>query len=86
MLWALKGRSSEPPVLKPDLLTLGQSIYLHQASLAFVLADTRGSSERAASPVKRLQTGNGSLFAFTVDFYYKQVNAIDLVSAVASTG
>lgn len=67
---------------KPDLLTLGQSIYLHQASLA----DTRGSSERAASPVKQLQTGNGSLFAFTVDFYYKQVNAIDLVSAVASTG
>lgn len=59
--------------LTSDWPTLGHSIYLHQACLPW-------------GALKRLQTGKGSLFASTVDFYSKQVNAIDLVSAVTSTG
>lgn len=41
MAWVLEGRRAELPVRKPDALTLGQCIYLHEASLPFAAADER---------------------------------------------
>lgn len=45
-----------------------------------------GSCERGRESSEAAAKRKWTLIAFTVDFYDKQVNAIDFVSAGASTG
>lgn len=76
------------PVLKPDSLTLGQSTHLHwpssvvcaeAAELAWHARVLREALELFFEPSPNRKW---ALITSMVDFYCKQVNAIDFVSAV----
>lgn len=75
------------PALMPDSLTLGQSSHLHRRSLVFVLRPL--SEQRCRVLWERLEifsepapSRKWTLITLTVDFYCKQVKAIDFLSAV----